>query len=181
MTDSELEQGKGPSGIHPFQSVIDELMAAGIRVTGSENAHKLLYKLCTLKGMQMNGSATTAARNGGLKRDKVIAQARVLLKEYMSTGLIVLPAHIKAKGSDSKYKHDGDPDAGRNFNREGWRAPLPKKPKRAKPAKELTLGGIRLGQKSAKKAIGNAQKMAAVEAYAKEHGCTIAQAMVALM
>jgi hypothetical protein len=172
-------QPKGPAGLHPFQSVIDELIAGGVRITGSENSHKLLYKLCTHKGMQMNGSATTAAKNGGLKRTKVITQARELLREYVKTGLIVLPAHLKAKGSDNKYKHDGEAEANRNFNRKGWKAPNPPKPKRTKPA--TTLGGIQSGQKQARTAISNAGKMAAIEAYAKEHKCTITQAMVALM
>lgn len=172
-------QPNGAASVHPLQPVIDELKAAGVRITGSENPYKILYKLCTFKGLQMNGSATTAAKNGGLKRTKVIAQARALLREYMATGLIVLPGHIKAKGSDNKYKHDGEAEANRNFNRAGWKAPNPRLPKRAKPAE--TLGGIQSGQKSARKAISNASKMATIEAYAKEHNCTIAQAMVALM
>ena len=95
------------AGNHPYQSVIDELKAAGVCITGSENSHKILYKLCKLKGLKMNGSATTAAKNGGLKRSKVITKARELLGEYMTSGLIVLPEHIKAKGSNYKYKHDG--------------------------------------------------------------------------
>lgn len=164
---------------HPLQPVIDELKAAGVRVTGSENAHRLLYKLCTLKAMQINGSATTAARNGGVSRTKVITQARAILREYIATGLIVLPAHLKAKGSDNKYKHDGDPEANRNFNAKGWKAPNPKTPKRKAPAS--TLGGIQGDQKQARKAISNASKMAAIEAYAKNNNCTIAQAMIALM
>jgi len=164
---------------HPLQPVIDELKTAGVRVTGSENAHRLLYKLCTLKELQMNGSATTAARNGGVSRTKVITQARAILREYMATGLIVLLAHLKAKGSNNKYKHDGDPEANRNFNAKGWKAPNPKTPKRKAPA--ATLGAIQSGQKQARKAISNASKMAAIEAYAKQNNCTIAQAMVALM
>jgi hypothetical protein len=44
-----------------------------------------------------------------------------------------------------------------------------------------TLGGIRAGQNQVRKAISNASKLAVIEAYAKEHKCTIAQAMVALM
>ena len=180
MAHEETEaQPDGMAGNHPYQSVIDELKAAGVRITGSENPHKLLYKLCKLKGLQMNGSATTAAKNGGLKRSKVITQARELLREYMTTGLIVLPEHIKAKGSNNKYKHDGEAEANRNFNGHGWKAPNPPLPKRATPA--TTLGGIQSGQKQVRKAISNASKMAAIEAYAKEHKCTIAQAMVALM
>lgn len=180
MAHEETEaQPDGMAGNHPYQSVIDELKAAGVRITGSENSHKLLYKLCKLKGLQMNGSATTAAKNGGLKRSKVITQARELLREYMTTGLIVLPEHIKAKGCNNKYKHDGEAEANRNFNGHGWKAPNPPLPKRATPA--TTLGGIQSGQKQVRKAISNASKMAAIEAYAKEHKCTIAQAMVALM
>jgi hypothetical protein len=180
MADEEFqEQAQYPAGKHPFQSVIDELKAADVGVTGGENAHKLLFKLCKMKGLQMNGSPTTAAKNGGLKRTKVIAEARELLREYMATGLIVLPAHIKAKGSNNKYKHDGEADANRNFNGHGWKAPNPPLPKRVKPA--TTLSGIQSGQKVARKAISNASKMAAIEAYAKENNCTIAQAMVAFM
>lgn len=111
--------------MHPFQSVIDELEAAGVRITSSENAHKLLYKLCKHKSLQMNGSATTAAKNGGIARNKVISQARALLTEYVKTGLIVLPEHMKAKGSDHKYQHDGQADANRNLWRSGWKAPAP--------------------------------------------------------
>ncbi|AGN82402.1 MULTISPECIES: hypothetical protein [Pseudomonas] len=178
---TEELKATNPAGAHPLQAVIDELMAAEVRVTGCENAYKLLYKLCKLKGMQMNGSAGTAAGNGGISKTKVVTQARQLLKEYLSTGLIVLPAHIKGKGSEHKYKHDGDPEAGRNFNREGWRAPLPPKPKRTKPAKDQSLGGIQSGQKQARKTLANVRKMATIEAYAKEHSCTITQAMIALM
>jgi len=172
-------QPEGTAENHPFQSVIDELKSGGVRITGSENPHKLLYKLCILKGLQMNGSATTAAKNGGFQRNKVIAQARELLREYMTTGLIVLPGHIKAKGSNNKYKYDGEAEANRNFNGHGWKAPNPPLPKRATPA--ATLGGIQSGQKQVRKAISNASKMAVIEAYAKEHKCTIAQAMVTLM
>ncbi|QUG93165.1 hypothetical protein GR140_30870 (plasmid) [Pseudomonas putida] len=178
---TEELQAAGPAGIHPFQAVIDELKGAEVRVTGCESAYKLLYKLCKLKGMQMNGSAGTAARNGGISNTRVVTQARQLLKEYLATGLIVLPAHIKGKGSENKYKHDGDPEAGRNFNRKGWRAPLPPKQKRTKPAKDLTLGGIQSGQKQTRKTLSDARKMATIEAFAKEHNCTITQAMIALM
>ncbi|CAI8806099.1 hypothetical protein K5R88_30410 [Pseudomonas sp. MM213] len=113
------------SGQHPFQAVIDELTVAGVRITGSENAHRLLFKLCRHKGMQMNGSATTAARNGNVKRQKVISQARALLVEYLKTGLIVLPAHLMAKGAEQKYKHDGNATANRNLWRTGWKSPAP--------------------------------------------------------
>ncbi|WP_338923794.1 hypothetical protein V0M98_36930 (plasmid) [Pseudomonas silesiensis] len=170
---------KGPAGAHPFQSVMDELRDAGVRILGGENFYKLLYKLCKHKGMQMNGSPTTAAKNGGLKRSVVISQAKELLREYKATGLIVLPAHIKAKGSNNKYKHDGEADANRNFNGQDWKAPNPPLPKHAKPA--TTIWGIQSAQKQARKAISNASKMAVIEAYAKEHKCTIAQAMVTLM
>lgn len=111
--------------MHPFQSVIDELIAADVRVTSSENAHRLLFKLCKLKGLQMNGSGATAARNGGISRTKVLSQAKALLKEYVETGLIVLPAHMKAKGAEHKYKHDGDAGANRNLWRTGWKSPAP--------------------------------------------------------
>ncbi len=53
---TEELKATNPAGAHPLQAVIDELMAAEVRVTGCENAYKLLYKLCKLKGMQMNGS-----------------------------------------------------------------------------------------------------------------------------
>lgn len=37
MAQAETEaQVKGPSGIHPYQSVIDELKAGGVRITNSE-------------------------------------------------------------------------------------------------------------------------------------------------
>lgn len=111
--------------MHPFQSVIDELIAADVRITSGENMHRLLFKLCRYKGIQMNGSATTAARNGGLKRSKVISQAKALLREYVETGLIVLPAHMKAKGAEHKYKHDGHAGANRNIWRTGWKSPTP--------------------------------------------------------
>lgn len=111
--------------MHPFQSVIDELKAADVRISGCENAHKLLFKLCRHKGIQMNGSALTAAKNGGLPKKKVISQAKAILAEYMKTGLLVLPAHIKAKGAEHKYKHDGDANANRNLWRNGWKSPAP--------------------------------------------------------
>lgn len=114
------------SGQHPFQAIIDELKVAGVRITGCENAHRLLFKLCKHKGMQMNGSATTAAKNGSIKRQKVISQARALLVEYLRTGLIVLPGHLKAKGSEHKYKHDGNATANRNLWRAGWKSSAPK-------------------------------------------------------
>lgn len=114
------------SGQHPFQAIIDELKVAGVKITGSENSHRLLFKLCRFKEMQMNGSATTAARNGNIKRQKVISQARALLVEYIKTGLIVLPGHMKAKGSEHNYKHDGHATANRNLWRTGWKSPAPK-------------------------------------------------------
>ncbi|WP_230124930.1 hypothetical protein [Pseudomonas sp. Bi70] len=111
--------------MHPFQSVIDELIAADVRITNSESAHKLLFKLCQHKGLQMNGSALTAAKNGGLPKKKVISQAKEILTEYIKIGLIILPAHMKAKGAEHKYKHDGQAGANRNIWRTGWKAAPP--------------------------------------------------------
>lgn len=111
--------------VHPFKLVIDELKAAGVKISGGENAYRLLHKLCIHKALQMNGSALRAAKNGGLPRKKVITQANHLLKEYLKTGLIVLPSHMKARGSEHNYKHDGDATANRNLWRAGWRAPAP--------------------------------------------------------
>lgn len=44
-----------------------------------------------------------------------------------------------------------------------------------------TGGSLEKASSEAGKAISKAKKMAQIEAYAKEHGCTITQAMVALM
>jgi hypothetical protein len=107
------------SGKHPFQAVNDELKVAGVRITGSENSHRLLFKLCMHKVMQINGSVTTAARNGNGRRRKVITQAKVLLHEYLKTGLIVLPEHLRAKGSNHKYKRDGNANVNLDLRRAG--------------------------------------------------------------
>ncbi|QYN03455.1 hypothetical protein K1T36_09895 [Pseudomonas protegens] len=112
--------------MHPFQPIIDELKAAGVKITGGESAYRLLHKLCIQKALQMNGSALRAAKSGGLPRKKVITQAKYLLNEYLKTGLIVLPEHMKIRGSEHKYKHDGDAGANRNLWRTGWKAPTPK-------------------------------------------------------
>lgn len=112
--------------MHPFQPVIDELAKAQVAIIGSENAYKLLYRLCVLKGIRVNGSPLTAAKNGGFAKKTVISQARVILREYMETGLIVLPAHMKIIGGPVKYKHDGDSTANRNTWKSGWKAPKPK-------------------------------------------------------
>lgn len=118
---------------HPFQPIIDELKTANIRITSSESAYKLLYKLCKHKSIRMNGSALKAAQHGGLPKKKIISQARALLREYIKTGLVVLPAHMTVKGSDHKYQHDGDAAANRNMWRTGWRSPSPK---------DKTYGGL---------------------------------------
>ena len=112
--------------MHPFQAVIDELEAAGVQINSSESAYKLLYKLCTQKSIRMNGSALKAAQYGGLPKKKVLTQAKALLSEYIKTGIVVLPEHMATKGSDHKYKHDGDSAANRNMWRTGWKAPAPK-------------------------------------------------------
>jgi hypothetical protein len=44
-----------------------------------------------------------------------------------------------------------------------------------------TGGSLVKASSEAGKAISKGKKMAQIEAYAKEHGCTITQAMVALM
>lgn len=111
--------------MNPFKLVIDELKAAGVKVSDSESAYKLLYKLCMFKSLQMNGSALRAAQNGGLPKKKIFAQAKCLLHEYIKTGLIVLPGHMKARGAEHKYKHDGNARANRNLWRTGWKAPAP--------------------------------------------------------
>jgi hypothetical protein len=95
--------------------VINELKESKIKLTGSENAHKLLLKLCKLKDVIMNGSPTTSAKNGGLKRSKVIQQAKGILTEYQLTNLLILPAHFKQKGPETKYRHDGNATANRNL------------------------------------------------------------------
>lgn len=120
-------------GNHPFQIVIDELNAAGVKVNSSTSAYKLLYRLCMYKSIRMNGSALKAAQYGGLPKNKVFTQAKALLKEYIKTGLVALPAHMATKGSDHKYKHDGDAAANRNMWRTGWKSPGPK---------DKTYGGL---------------------------------------
>ncbi|WP_299807824.1 hypothetical protein [uncultured Shewanella sp.] len=100
---------------HPFQEVINELKENNVRITGSENAHKLLFKLCKFKEIRMNGSPATCAKNGDLRRNKVIKQAKGILAEYKLTGLLILPVHFKQKGRETKYKHDGNATANRNL------------------------------------------------------------------
>jgi hypothetical protein len=146
------------SSNNPHQQIIDELTAAGVKVHNL-SPYKLLWQLCVYKGVYMNGSGANAGRNGGIKRQTVTLQARNVLAAYMATGELKLPAHFQMKRPAQQ--------------------PI-------KAASKTTLDkqneiSLRRQTVVAKILDDKAKKMAAIEAYAKEHNCTITQAMIALM
>lgn len=126
------------NGTHRYQAIIDEIKAKEIRITGSENRHKLLYKLCLAKEIRINGSPTKAAKHGRCSRAAIMSQATAILNDYQQTGLLFLPSHFKMRGEAVKYRHDGNANQNRNLNAETNRAqhdPLSAKQKRSKQVK----------------------------------------------
>lgn len=144
---------------HSLQSVILVLQAAGYE-TNRASPYKLLWQLCSLRGVYINSSAgetstafcTTTGAAYGLGRVVINKQANRILIDYIKTGQLSLPAHFTT----------------RNLSRT---API-----------HGTSGALTRGptEKEARWSRRE-KKMEAIKEYAKEHGCSITQATIALM
>lgn len=95
----------------------DELRESGVKVSGSENAYKLLDKLAKLHGHDMNGRKMVIAKEFGLSQKAVIRLAKAALDNYLETGVLVVPGQFLYRHR-KVYRHDGDAGANRNL----WRA-----------------------------------------------------------
>ncbi|MDP3536287.1 MAG: hypothetical protein Q8S08_12955 [Halomonas sp.] len=100
-----------------MKKAAEELLEKGVKVTGGENAYKLLYKLAKSHGHDMNGSKSAIARAFGLSPKEVMKMSRTALDNYLETGVLVVPGEFLYRRRKI-YRHDGDAGANRNL----WRS-----------------------------------------------------------
>jgi hypothetical protein len=118
--------------MHPYQKVIREIEASEQKVTGSENAYKLLFKLCRAKGIDMNGNKTAIGKTFGLKEQDVIRLAKETLEHYVETDGLHVPNMFQYR-KRKNYTHDGDASANRNLWSKNKKIYTDKKSKKKPP------------------------------------------------
>ncbi len=100
--------------MHPYQKVIDEIVASEGKISGAENAYKLLFKLSKVKGMGMNGNKTAIAKEFRVTPKQVMNLAKEALDHYIATDALHLPPIFLFR-KKKNYMHDGEATANRNL------------------------------------------------------------------
>ncbi|MBB1507536.1 hypothetical protein H5203_18890 [Pseudoalteromonas sp. SG41-1] len=99
------------------QELFNYLERKGVKLTGSENNYKLLYKLSKINGIDMNGNKSIVMKEFGISKNKIMAMARDTLEFFLNSGNLIVPKEFKYR-KRNVYLHDGDAKANRNLWRE---------------------------------------------------------------
>lgn len=99
------------------KKLLNYLESKGVKLSGSENDYKLLYKLSKINGVDMNGNKSIVMKEFGISKNRIMAMARDTLEVFLNSGYLIIPKEFKYRKKNI-YLHDGDAKANRNLWRE---------------------------------------------------------------